>query len=316
MIPDDFLARNIAFLGSNQTSASILSGLIEAKAPIVQVATREKKRRGRGSQLVPTPVEEIASESGLKCVYSLDDLSADIDFGIVVAFGKIIPPKILNRIPMVNIHFSQLPRYRGAAPVEWAVLNGDSHTGVSLMEVVDELDAGGVYDSYETEISKDENVNEIMERLGTLGLKILKDHMVDAGETFTFSNHSLGEPKAQVGDASYAPKIDKSVLRLNLNDDINRIQRLTRLGRAWLECGGDRLRIDKAAIGERSLCAFMQDFPIGSVMNLDNRIATRVQNGVLELLEVTPSGKRQMDAKTWYRGASRGAKSSEALIVN
>lgn len=316
MVAGDFLARNIVFLGSSPTSASILSGLIQVNAPIVQVVTREKKRRGRGSQLVSTPVEEIASEAGIECIYSLDDLCVEIDFGIVVAFGKIIPPRILDKIPMVNIHFSLLPKYRGAAPVERAVINGDSHTGVSLMEVANELDAGRVFDSYEIEISKSESIDEIMTRLGERGLQILMGHMAQIGETFTFSKNSLGEPKPQEGEASYAPKIDKSELKINLNDDIEHIQNLTRLGRAWLEFGGERLRIDKSAVANERLCAFMQNFPVGSIVNLDNRILTKAQTGVLELLEVTPSGKRRMDATSWYRGASSRAKSSEALIVH
>ena len=122
-----------------------LRALVDAGFDVALVVTRADKRRGRGSGLSPSPVKAAALELGLPVSHRVDDvLDVGADLGVVVAFGRIIKPHVLDAVPMVNLHFSLLPRWRGAAPVERAILAGDARTGVCLMDVDEGLDTGGV----------------------------------------------------------------------------------------------------------------------------------------------------------------------------
>src|SRR5439155_5015611 len=125
------------------------------------VVTRADKRRGRGSALVPSPVKAAATELGLPVTASIDDvIDAGAELGVVVAYGRIIKPHVLDVLPMVNIHFSLLPRWRGAAPVERAILAGDEVTGVCVMALEEGLDTGPVYAREGRPIGEEETLEE------------------------------------------------------------------------------------------------------------------------------------------------------------
>ena len=125
----------LVFLGTPEAAVAPLHTLVDAGHDVALVVTRTDKRRGRGSGLVPSPVKAAALELGLPVTASLDDIpDTGAELGVVVAFGRIIPVSILDRVPMVNLHFSLLPRWRGAAPVERAILEGDAETGVGIYE--------------------------------------------------------------------------------------------------------------------------------------------------------------------------------------
>src|SRR6476620_1048597 len=137
----------LAYLGTPAMAVPPLRALVAAGFDVAAVVTRADKRRGRGSAVAPSPVKEAAVERGSPVHHHLDDLlELSIVLGVVVAFGQIIKPHVLAAIPMVNLHFSLLPRWRGAAPVERALLAGDTQTGVCLMQVEEGLDTGGVYE--------------------------------------------------------------------------------------------------------------------------------------------------------------------------
>src|SRR3954465_10910255 len=132
------------------------------------VVTQPEKKRGRGGALVPSPVGAAAGEAGIPVTSKVDDLlalSPRIDLGVVVAFGKLIKPHVLERVPMVNIHFSLLPRWRGAAPVERAILAGDTETGVCLMALDEGLDTGPLYDCVPLVMAPEETADELRARL-------------------------------------------------------------------------------------------------------------------------------------------------------
>ena len=123
-----------------------MRALVEAGHDIALCVTRPDRRRGRGAETTPSPVKAAAIELGLAVTHDMDDLpSAGVELAVVVAYGRIIPTRLLEQIPMVNLHFSLLPRWRGAAPVERAILAGDRETGVCLMKVEEGLDTGPVY---------------------------------------------------------------------------------------------------------------------------------------------------------------------------
>ena len=136
----------LAYLGTPDMAVPPLRALVEAGHDIALCVTRPDRRRGRGKEMTPSPVKEAATELGIPVTHDMDDLAtAGVELAVVVAYGRIIPARLLEQIPMVNLHFSLLPRWRGAAPVERAILAGDRETGVCLMKVEEGLDTGPVY---------------------------------------------------------------------------------------------------------------------------------------------------------------------------
>ncbi len=136
----------LAYLGTPDMAVPPLRALVEAGHDIALCVTRPDSRRGRGKEETPSPVKLAATELGLPVTHTMDDLTTvGVDLAVVVAYGRIIPVRLLEQIPMVNLHFSLLPRWRGAAPVERAILAGDRETGVCLMKVEEGLDTGPVY---------------------------------------------------------------------------------------------------------------------------------------------------------------------------
>src|SRR5580698_1153994 len=168
----------LVFLGTPDAAVAPLRTLVDAGHEVALVVSRADKRRGRGGGPQPSPVKEVALERGLPVTASLDHAAgAGAELGVVVAFGRIIPVAILDRLPMVNLHFSMLPRWRGAAPVERAILEGDSETGVCLMAVEAGLDTGPIYAEDTTEIRDDETADELRARLVGLGCRLLEKHL-------------------------------------------------------------------------------------------------------------------------------------------
>ncbi|MGA1358221.1 MAG: methionyl-tRNA formyltransferase, partial [Ilumatobacteraceae bacterium] len=139
-------ARRIVYLGTPEVAVSPLRALVAAGVDVALVITRVDKRRGRGGELSPSPVKRAAMDLGIPVSHRLEDaLTVGADLGVVVAYGRIIPAAVLERLAMINVHFSLLPRWRGAAPVERALLAGDQETGICIMRVEEGLDTGVVY---------------------------------------------------------------------------------------------------------------------------------------------------------------------------
>ncbi|MEY2468060.1 MAG: methionyl-tRNA formyltransferase [Actinomycetota bacterium] len=242
-----------------------LEALVAAGHEIVLVVTRPDKRRGRGADLVPTPVKAAAIAHGLTVSHEVDDvLQANAELGVVVAFGKIIKPHVLDALPMVNVHFSLLPRWRGAAPVERAVLAGDEETGVCIMRVDVGLDTGDVFARRSVAIGAEARADELTARLATIGAELLVETLHDG----------LGAGEPQVGEPTYAAKIDSAELQLDMSRPPEDLVRTTRIGRAWTTVNGKRLIVWRAS----------------------------VVDGQFEPLEVQPEGKGRMDAAQWRRG--------------
>src|SRR5436309_9728032 len=156
----------LAFLGTPPAAVPALRALVEDGHDIVVVITQPDRKRGRGGALVPSPVKAAALELGLPVEHNVDAvLGKGIELGAVVAFGKLVKAHVLDEVPMVNIHFSLLPRWRGAAPLERAILAGDTETGVCLMGLEVGLDTGPVYECVPVAIGPDETADELRSRL-------------------------------------------------------------------------------------------------------------------------------------------------------
>jgi methionyl-tRNA formyltransferase len=270
--------RRLVYLGTPDFAVPPLRALVDAGFEIELVVSRADARRGRGGRTQPSAVKAAALDLGLPVSDRVDDvLDVEAELGAVVAFGRLIKPHVLARLPMVNIHFSLLPRWRGAAPVERAILAGDERTGVDLMVVEEGLDTGGVYDRAEVPIGPDETADELRARLTAAATRLLVDNLTQG----------LGEPRPQEGEATYAHKIDPAELQIDWSRPAVDIHRLVRIGGAWTTFRGKRLKVWRTALSDGG----------GGV------VTARTRDGVIRLVEVQPEGRPRMAAEAWANGA-------------
>ncbi|HEX2578546.1 MAG TPA: methionyl-tRNA formyltransferase, partial [Aquihabitans sp.] len=197
--------RRLVFLGTPEMAVPPLAALVDAGFEVALVVTGADKRRGRRARPSPTPVKLAAVERGLPVSHDLADVpGVGADLGVVVAYGRILRRSLLEQLPMVNLHFSLLPRWRGAAPVERALLAGDERTGVCVMAVEEGLDTGGVHARAELAIRRSSTAEELGRQLSELGSTLLVETL----------QRGLGAPQPQVGEVTYAAKLTTDDLRL------------------------------------------------------------------------------------------------------
>jgi methionyl-tRNA formyltransferase len=272
------------YLGTPALAVPPLYALHEAGFEIAMVVSRADKRRMRGNAPAPSPVKAAALELGLPVTDQVDDvLTVDADLGVVVAFGRLIKPHVLDRLPMVNMHFSLLPRWRGAAPVERAILAGDHETGVDIMAVEEGLDTGGIYAEARVTIDDDITLAELRGLLVGRGTRLMLDLFRDG----------IGEPRAQVGEPTYAAKIEPREHELDWTRPAVELARVVRLGEAWTTIRGRRLKVHRAhAVDGSSLApGVLEGALVGTA------------SGALELVVVQPEGKAAMPFTSWRNGA-------------
>lgn len=291
----------VIFMGTPEFAVPSLIALDEAY-DVVGVVTRPDAVRGRGKRLEPSPVKAEAQARDLRVIEAnritpevlgvLSELDADIV--CVAAYGCILPDSVLAMAPLgcVNVHASLLPRWRGAAPVQRAVLAGDERAGVSIMRVVHELDAGAYCAQASTEVA-DKPCAQLMAEVAELGARALVSSLADieAGRaTWTEQDASL---------VTYAHKVEKAEMRLDAADgwleNARRVQASTDAAPARCVVGGKGVRVLRATAASESVAA-------GDVRVARGRVLLGCADGALELLEVKPDGKREMDARSWAAG--------------
>jgi methionyl-tRNA formyltransferase len=255
---------------------------------VALVVSQPDKRRGRGGAFLPSPVKAAAEELGLPVSDRVDDvldLDAPPELGVVVAFGKLIRPHVLERVEMINLHFSTLPRWRGAAPVERAILAGDETIGVAVMAVEEGLDTGAIYAEEAVEIGADESAEELRARLVEIGISLLLD-VLDRG---------LVVKREQEGESTYAAKLGPEDLRLDWSRPAVELHRVVRVGGAWTTHRGRRLKVWRAAVEAEAAAAPGELDGTGMLVGTGQ--------GGLRLLEVQPEGRARQPAGAWARGA-------------
>ncbi|MCE9622016.1 MAG: methionyl-tRNA formyltransferase [Actinomycetia bacterium] len=234
----------LAFLGTPAMAVPSLQALFAAGHDIAVVVTGADKRRGRGSEVSPSPVKAAARELGLGVSHSVDDvLGHDIELGVVVAFGQLIRPHVLDEVPMVNSHFSLLPRWRGAAPVERALLAGDAETGVCLMRLEVGLDTGPIYDTVRVPIGATTTAQQLRAALIAVG----------AEQLVRCLGAPLPTPIPQQGEPVYAAKIHAADLRIDWSRPATEVDRLVRVGGAWTTFRGKRVKVLAATLEDSGL---------------------------------------------------------------
>lgn len=264
----------LAYLGTPAMAVPPLDALIGAGHELAVVVTGADKRRGRGRAVSPSPVKAAALARGLNVSHDVDEVLAhDVDLGVVVAFGKLIKPHILDAIPLLNMHFSLLPRWRGAAPVERALLAGDTTTGVCIMRVERELDTGGVYARADLPIGPRSTAQEIRQRLVAIGSELLVETLA------TPLREWIDDPEPQVGESTYAAKLTADDLEIDWNAPAEHIDRQIRVGGAWTTFRGKRLKVLSADL-------------------IDGSVAPTA---------VQPEGRAEMSFDAWRNGARPAA---------
>ena len=263
----------LVYLGTPEMAVPPLRALVESGHDVALVVTRADKRRGRGGATSPSPVGVAAAELGLPVSHDPDDvLGAGAELGVVVAYGRIIRPHLLAAVPMVNLHFSLLPRWRGAAPVERALLAGDHETGVAVMRVEEGLDTGGIVAEERVPIGAETTADELRRELVEVGTRLLVDVLGRPVGSW------LGAERAQEGEPVYAAKLDKAELELDWDRPVEELHRVVRLGGAWTTFRDRRLKV----------------------------LGARLVDGRLVPTEVQPEGRSPMPFEAWRNGARPG----------
>ena len=259
-----------------------LAALVDAGYEVPIVVTGPDRRRGRGGAVSFTPVKHFALDHGIDVTSRVDDvLDHGVDLGVVVAFGRLIGVDTLTRVPMVNLHFSRLPRWRGAAPIERAILAGDPTTAIAVMQVVEALDEGDIFAEEVVDIGTDENAAELRDRLAHRGSRLLVE-TIEAG---------FPTRRPQAGEAVYAHKITNKDRLLDWSLTAEQLGRIVRIGGAWTTFRGKRFKVHEAAVSDGS-------GPPGEIRDLGVGTAA----GRLMLRVVQPEGKPRMAAESWANG--------------
>jgi methionyl-tRNA formyltransferase len=296
------------FFGTPETAVPFLR-LLASKTEVVAVVSQPDKPAGRGLETAATPVKLAALELGLKVLQpskpaeiemELKALSADL--AIVVAYGRILKIGVLSstKLGFLNAHFSLLPKYRGAAPVQWSLVKGEQRTGVSLFWLDEGMDTGPIQAVLETDIVSDEDAPSLLARLTGLGVELLESVLEDlkAGRI---------SRRAQTGEASLAPLIKREDAKLELTKTAEDLHNLVRgfrsWPRAWLELSTGKVLVLKTAPAEPS------DPPAsgvpGRVLSIGRNKGILVECGSrsrLWFLEVQPEGKKPLNAAEFANG--------------
>ncbi len=286
MTPWPATVRRLVYFGTPELAVAPLRALGDAGFEVALAVTGPDRRRRRRGAVEPSAVGRAAAELGIPVTHRPEEAvsaAGDADGAVVVAYGRLIGADVLAALPAVNVHFSLLPRWRGAAPMERAILAGDATTGVSLMALTETLDAGPLYVRATTPIGHSETLAELRPRLVEMSCPLLVE-LLRAGPR---------HPAAQQGDVTWAAKIGDGDLRLDWDRPAAELHRQIRLGRAWTTLAGERLRILGATVAADHE---------GRPGVLDGLVVGTGAGG-LRLDEVQAAGRRALPAGEWYRGA-------------
>jgi methionyl-tRNA formyltransferase len=304
----------IVFFGTPDFAVASLQALVNGRFTVACVVTQPDKPQGRSrSELLPPPVKVAAKAAGIPVLQPIrpvgDVLTESLrrlepDLGIVVAYGHILRPEILS-IPtrgMINVHASLLPRYRGAAPIQHAILRGETETGITIMQMEAGLDSGPVLHRVATSIGADETAGELSRRLAEIGATALM-------ESLSLISGGLDRPQPQDHSrATYAPKIDREMARLTWHRDATTLVRQVRAfdpaPGAWTTLNGCVLKL----FGGREVPGTGD---AGSVLAAGDRLVVAAGRGAVAFSEVQLAGKTRLPVDSWVRG--RGISTGQRL---
>ena len=268
---------------------------------LVRVISQPDKASGRGQEMNSSPVSQWAKTNSIELitpttVSEIDGALSDLDLLITIGYGRILPATtlLIPKFGCINLHFSLLPKYRGAAPVQRAIEAGETESGVSVFALDPGMDTGPIYTSITVPIDSTMRSYELLEKLSTVGVDAVRDALVaiEGGAT----------PTAQTGQPSLAAKITREEARLNWNSSadslLNKIRAFYPQPQAWTNFRGQPLKISAAKIGESDL-----NLEPGELRVVGKDCCIGSAHGFLILESLTPAGKKEMSALDWSRGA-------------
>lgn len=297
----------VIFMGTPDFSTGVLESIIEAGHEVTAVVTQPDKPKGRGHEMQFTPVKETALKHGLtvlqpkrvkapEVIEELEKIPADII--VVVAFGQIIPKSILEmkKFGCINVHASLLPAYRGAAPIQWAVVDGLKETGVTIMQMDEGLDTGDMLTKVVVPLDEKETGGSLFDKLSIAGAKLCVETMelIEKGEV---TPEKQGETTTE-----YAKMITKDLGRIDFSKSAIEIERLIRGFNPWpsayTKLGGKTLKIWAADVLEEEY-----EGAAGEIIKVSkNEIYVKTGKGTLSLKEIQLEGKKRMTADAFLRG--------------
>ena len=295
----------ILFMGTPDIAAASLQALLDAGHTICGVFTRRDKPVGRKQVLTAPPVKQLAQQYGLP-VYqprtlrdgSSDDIIRELapELVVVVAYGCIIPPQLLHvaKYGCINLHVSQLPKYRGSAPIQWAVLNGDAETGVTIMQLDEGLDTGDILMMRPVAIDPEETSGELFDKVSAIGAATLVEAVDKLGRgelTPTPQDHAA---------ATLAPPLDKAAAQFAFTDSAAHIHNWVRgmnpWPAAWFAQDGKKIKVLESRLADNP-----QGAAPGTVLAI-KPLTVAAADGAVQLLTVTPEGGKPMPGTAWAAG--------------
>lgn len=295
----------ILFAGTPEIAVTVLGGLVNSGHEVVSVLTRNDAPVGRKRIVTPSPVAKYATAKNIPTIKAnridLKGLPAisgsGADLGVVVAYGSILNKQALDSLPegWYNLHFSLLPKFRGAAPVQRAILNGETETGVTLFRLDEGMDTGPILGQVPTTIAPDETSGELLQRLAHLGVTLLNEQLPRI-----YAHNQVLRPQPPEGTS--APKLHREEARIDFSNDARLICNLIRAANpepgAWSTYDGLTSKILSARI-----VPYQRHVEIGTVLNLDGKPVVVCGGGsLLEIATIQPSGKSVMTGEAWLRG--------------
>lgn len=298
----------VIFMGTPDFATGTLEEIVLAGHEVVGVVTQPDKPKGRGKTLMPTPVKEVAMKYELpvyqpkkvrepEFVEILRSLKPDVM--VVAAFGQIISKEILEmpKYGCINVHASLLPAYRGAAPIQWAVINGEKESGVTIMQMDEGIDTGDMIEKVVVPIAEDETGGSLFEKLSQAGAKLCVKVLKDLEE-----GKAVREKQPEESTTPYAKMIDKKMGFINWENSAKEIEQLIRGLNPWpsayTKLQGKTLKIWRAAV----LFEDSKDAPGQVVQVTKDSIVVQTGQGLLKILELQLEGKKRMDTASFLRG--------------
>jgi methionyl-tRNA formyltransferase len=309
----------ILFWGTPSFAVPSLRALLGEGHEVVGVVTRPDRPTGRGRVLTPPPVKVVAEEEGLAVLQPERPVgeefmravrALDPELSVVVAYGQILKREVLD-LPehgSINVHASLLPELRGAAPIHWSIMRGFAETGVTIMRMVEELDAGPMLYQVREPIGPDETASELSLRLSEIGAEALVEALA------LYEGDAIEETEQDHARATYAPRITSDDARIDWTHDAaavaTRIRGLDDTPGAWTTLNGERVNLYRPtlALGASSEPGVVRDVDAGP----DGAIFVACGTDAVRIREVKPAGKRRMAAAEWVRGA--GPKQGDRFV--
>lgn len=297
-------------MGTPQAAVPSLQRLLQDKHEVVAVWTQPDRPSGRGNKLTAPPVKVVALENGLKVfqptrIKTKESIeifkSHNADVAVVVAYGRILTKSYLTSFPLgcINVHFSLLPKYRGAAPVNWAIVNGETKTGITTMKMDIGLDTGDILLQSETGIGKNENSIELMERLAVQGADLLSETLADFDEIIPVEQEHE--------NASYAPIMSKDDGLIDWNMTArqinNRVRGFQPFPRSYTNYKDQKLTIWKSEVLKNSEINVDNEGEI-IIAEGDELIIGCGENTILKVDELQIEGKRRMNTRDFLNGVT------------